>query len=317
MKNLSAAVKVLACATFILALSTLAQAQATRTWVSGVGNDNNPCSRTAPCKTFAGAISKTAAGGEISVLDPAGYGTLNITKPLTVDGGTGAGWGSVLASNAATGFIINTPGASDTVHLRNLSINGAGSPLGTTGISYLAANTLHLENIRIQRFSGDGVRMNNATVGRLIMKGVHISECGGDGVEIGGTSPSNNAVTIDQSSITRCGHGFRVTNRATALISNSVFSTNNATLSSAAVIADTAAGAGAALIDLENCQIVLNSVAVRSAANQAVRLSNTHITGNGNALDFNGGTIASWVNNKIVGNTAGENFAALTDVLQQ
>jgi hypothetical protein len=54
--------------------SSMAFAQAARTWVSGVGNDANPCSRTAPCKTFAGAISKTATGGEISVLDPGGYG---------------------------------------------------------------------------------------------------------------------------------------------------------------------------------------------------------------------------------------------------
>jgi hypothetical protein len=298
-----------------MALSSLAQAQATRTWVSGVGNDVNPCSRTAPCKTFAGAISHTAAGGEISVLDPGGYGTLNITKAITIDGGTGAGWASALASNT-NGFIINA-GANDTVHLRNLSINGAGSPLGLNGIRYLAANTLHVENVRIQRFSGDGIRMENSAVGRLIMRGVHISECGGDGVEIGGTSPSANAVTIDQSSITRCGHGFRVTNRAVATISNSTFTTINATPTSAAIIADTAAGAGAAIIDLENCQIVLNSVAVRSAANQAIRLSNTHITGNANALDFNGGTIASWVNNKIIGNTAGENFASLVDVLQQ
>src|SRR5689334_18384333 len=61
-----------------------AQAQATRTWVSGVGDDVNPCSRTAPCKTFAGAISKTAAGGEINCLDPAGYGTVTITKSLAI-----------------------------------------------------------------------------------------------------------------------------------------------------------------------------------------------------------------------------------------
>ncbi|HYP49581.1 MAG TPA: hypothetical protein VEQ34_01475, partial [Pyrinomonadaceae bacterium] len=61
------------------------QAQATRTWVSGVGDDVNPCSRTAPCKTFAGAISKTAKGGQISILDPGGFGTLTITKSITVD----------------------------------------------------------------------------------------------------------------------------------------------------------------------------------------------------------------------------------------
>src|SRR5690348_9026429 len=67
-------------------LASSAFAQATRTWVSGVGDDANPCSRTAPCKTFAGAISKTAAGGEISVLDPGGFGTVTITKAITING---------------------------------------------------------------------------------------------------------------------------------------------------------------------------------------------------------------------------------------
>jgi hypothetical protein len=69
----------------------LAYGQASRTWVSGVGDDANPCSRTAPCKTFAGAISKTAAGGEIDALDPAGYGALTITKAITIDGGISTG----------------------------------------------------------------------------------------------------------------------------------------------------------------------------------------------------------------------------------
>src|SRR6201992_1537383 len=73
-----------------------AHAQATRTWVSGVGDDVNPCSRTAPCKTFAGAISKTAAGGEINCLDPAGYGTVTITKAISII--CQRGQGSILAS---------------------------------------------------------------------------------------------------------------------------------------------------------------------------------------------------------------------------
>src|SRR3984957_15015789 len=65
--------------------ASAANAQATRTWVSGVGDDANPCSRTAPCKTFAGAISKTAAAGEIDCLDPGGFGALTITKSITID----------------------------------------------------------------------------------------------------------------------------------------------------------------------------------------------------------------------------------------
>src|SRR5258706_2225101 len=104
-------------------VASSAFAQATRTWVSGVGDDVNPCSRTAPCKTFAGAISKTANGGEISVLDPGGFGAVTITKAMTIDGGGITG--SILNA-ATTGILINAP-ATDTVTIRNLSINGAGS----------------------------------------------------------------------------------------------------------------------------------------------------------------------------------------------
>src|SRR5215208_827163 len=87
MRIFSASFKILTFALFLAAFTSAAQAQATRTWVSGVGADDNPCSRTAPCKTFAGALLKTATGGEISVLDPGGYGAVNIGKSLTIDGG--------------------------------------------------------------------------------------------------------------------------------------------------------------------------------------------------------------------------------------
>src|SRR6266436_9553877 len=96
-------INALAIAIFTLAFASMAQAQATRTWVSGVGDDANPCSRTAPCKTFAGAISKTADGGEIDALDPAGYGAVTITKGMTIDGG---GFASILVSGT-NAVIIN------------------------------------------------------------------------------------------------------------------------------------------------------------------------------------------------------------------
>src|ERR1700739_1832860 len=113
------------CAVTMLLVGSPAYAQATRTWVSGVGDDANPCSRTAPCKTFAGAISKTAANGEINCLDPGGFGTLTLTKSITSDcDGT---FGSVLASGT-NGFNINDsgPGTPNTISvvLRGLSING-------------------------------------------------------------------------------------------------------------------------------------------------------------------------------------------------
>src|SRR5467141_242688 len=103
----------LAVAIFTLTVASMAQAQASRTWVSGVGDDVNPCSRTAPCKTFAGAISKTAAGGEINALDPGGYGAVTITKAITIDGG--GTFASILVSG--TNGINISAAASDVVNL--------------------------------------------------------------------------------------------------------------------------------------------------------------------------------------------------------
>src|SRR5205807_8536137 len=85
-----------------LGFTSMANAQSTRTWVSGVGDDANPCSRTAPCKTFAGAISKTISGGEIDCLDPGGFGQVTITKSITID--CDSGTGGVLGS-AGSGVV--------------------------------------------------------------------------------------------------------------------------------------------------------------------------------------------------------------------
>src|SRR5688572_8361721 len=106
-------INALAVVVFTLAFASLTQAQATRTWVSGVGDDVNPCSRTAPCKTFAGAISKTAKDGEISVLDPGGFGTVTITKSITLNGTHGQGYGSILSALAPNGVLINITDVND------------------------------------------------------------------------------------------------------------------------------------------------------------------------------------------------------------
>src|SRR5438105_15466211 len=124
------ALKALSFLLITLACAAAAHAQATRTWVSGVGDDVNPCSRTAPCKTFAGAISKTADKGEIDCIDPGGFGTVTITKNITIDGnGTFA---SILAAGT-NGVNVNDSASgapnSKIVRLRNISINGAGTGL--------------------------------------------------------------------------------------------------------------------------------------------------------------------------------------------
>src|SRR5438445_2616656 len=121
--NKTSPVYLLALFMLLLISRSTAQAQATRTWVSGVGDDANPCSRTAPCKTFAGAISKTAAGGEINAIDPGGFGALTITKAITIDV-TGT-FGSILVSSG-NGIVISAA-ATDTVRLRGLDINAVGT----------------------------------------------------------------------------------------------------------------------------------------------------------------------------------------------
>src|ERR1700736_6161488 len=135
------------------ATTSQAQAQATRTWVSGLGDDANPCSRTAPCKTFPGAYSKTAAGGEIDALDPGGFGTITIGKSITIDGGGGQ-VASILAGTGVAGVIVNA-GAGDRVTLRNIRISGVG--VGSTGINFLQANILDVQNCTIENFTNLGI----------------------------------------------------------------------------------------------------------------------------------------------------------------
>jgi hypothetical protein len=170
--NLQSMMKTLFFAGAALAFATSAHAQATRTWVSGTGDDVNPCSRTAPCKTFAGAISKTAAGGEIDTIDPGGYGTVSITKSITIDGG--GSHSSILFSGGINGIIVNAA-ATDTVTLRNLSLNGAGTTLGLNGIRYIAGGALNVQNCNIFSFSNYGIDVSLAAAGKLTLKDTTIT----------------------------------------------------------------------------------------------------------------------------------------------
>ncbi len=146
----------------IALVCSAAQAQATRTWVSGVGDDVNPCSRTAPCRTFAGAIAKTATGGEISVLDPGGYGTVIIRKPITIDG-TGMLTG-LSAPAGSSGITIDLGAVKElaAVRLRGLSINGLGT--GGNGININIAGTVSIEDCVIDGFKGSGIRVGDGKV---------------------------------------------------------------------------------------------------------------------------------------------------------
>jgi hypothetical protein len=149
-------VAVFAC---LLIGAATASAQATRTWVSGVGDDANPCSRTAPCKTFAGAISKTAAGGEISVLDPGGFGAVTITKSITING---ANQHAAITAPGMNAITINAA-ATDVVVLRNLQINGMGT--GLNGIRFVGGGALIVDTVNVSGFeTGIDAAAGHATV---------------------------------------------------------------------------------------------------------------------------------------------------------
>src|SRR3954471_24542527 len=150
-----------------LVLTGALHAQATRTWVSGVGDDANPCSRTAPGKTFAGAISKTADKGEISVLDPGGFGVVTITKSITINGtGTLAG---ILSAGSPGAITVNDVAAavpnSAVVIIRDVSLNGAGT--GTSGARLLSGKTLMLDHCWIYGMTSRGIDVSKTADGFL------------------------------------------------------------------------------------------------------------------------------------------------------
>lgn len=211
----------------ILGFSALADAQSTRTWVSGVGDDANPCSRTAPCKTFAGAISKTAMNGEISCLDPGGFGAVTITKSITID--CEDTQGSILSSGT-TGVIVNITNAADTkkaVKLRGLSINGTAT--GVNGVRVLAANSVNIEDVVIDGFTQNGISLVNTGNIQVVVSDSSIRSNTGIGIN---AVPSGSAdVTVSKSLIAGNGSGLLAKGTATIRISGNMITHNTTGLS--------------------------------------------------------------------------------------
>ena len=198
--------------------------QATRTWVSGVGDDVNPCSRTAPCKTLAGAISKTAIGGEISVLDPGGFGSVTITKSITIDGG---GIKGSILSSGTNGIIINAPDG--LVTIRNFSINGTGTTLGTNGIRVIAVKKLNVESCVLANFSANGMDVNPASsstgaAAEVVIDNVTIHNA------VTGINVSGGQVSISNSLVTGCTTGITAKAGTSVYLSRNVITRNGTAL---------------------------------------------------------------------------------------
>jgi len=273
-----------------------AHAQATRTWVSGVGDDANPCSRTAPCKTFAGAISKTAAGGEINALDPGGFGTVTITKAITIDGGNG-NMAGVLAFGA-NGITVAAL-AEDVVFLRNLDINGGTPASGSlSGIRFISGKRLYVENSTIYNFA-TGIEFVPNAPASLSIDRTFVRENSGAGLYVDG-SVGKALVTVVGSRFENNQYGVKTQGRTEVTIRDSVANRN--TINGFMCVTAT----DAANMNLENSAAVnnINCGIVAKGAAATVRISNTLSSNNAcGVATYFGGDLASFGNNHISGNT--------------
>jgi hypothetical protein len=285
----------------LMAISNVGFAQATRTWVSGVGDDANPCSRTAPCKTFAGAISKTAAGGEIDVLDPGGFGAVTITKSITIDG---SNLGGILAS-LTNGVVINA-GPGDVVRLRNININGSGN--GLAGVRFLAGKALHVENTKIYGFVCYGIDFLPSTVSQLFVNDVKISNnrgASGGGIQVAPSGAGGAVVSIDNAKLENNTTGLVARNGSIVSVRRSVASGNSGNGLIAVSTTDLAE------ISVEDCLVANNGAAAGAAGGLwasgpmgILRISDNVVTNNEYGLHVgSGGQIISFGNNRVIDNT--------------
>jgi hypothetical protein len=292
-----------------LATASLASAQATRTWVSGVGDDANPCSRTAPCKTFAGAISKTAAKGEINCIDPGGFGGVTITKSITIRCDEVEAGVLVSGTNA----IIVNAAATDTIVLSGLDIEGLGT--GLNGVRFLAGGALHVRDSEIRNFGGGhGIDFEPSGAAKLLIDNVDIENNGtgnlGGGVLIKPGTGGQATAVIRNSRIDRNVFGVKVeatsanTVKLTmidSITSQSGFSgmTANGALGGATIFAD-------GVVSTHNGTTGVQS----NGLNGVIRLANSTVTNNGTGLQVSSsGQIISNSGNHVRGNGVGADGA--------
>ncbi|HZO46795.1 MAG TPA: right-handed parallel beta-helix repeat-containing protein [Xanthobacteraceae bacterium] len=297
MRGISLSLGLAASSLVLLLADAPAHAQATRTWVSGVGDDANPCSRTAPCKTFAGAISKTFINGEISCLDPGGFGAVTITKSITID--CHEILASILASGT-NGIIINiAANANDplrTVRLRNISINGTGASgavgtrTGINGIRIDQALNVFVEDMLITGFSQRGILDQRSVAGKLYIKNSTIRDNAGPGIAVAPSAIVEAKIVNVHSELNSFGIAVGANGRV--MVSNSTFTGNSAV----GVEADPNGS-----LTVSHSVMSSNGLGVQAGGGSFVRLSNNDITFNGTAI---GGATLSFGNNRIAGNTA-------------
>ncbi|MDX6695801.1 MAG: hypothetical protein QOF02_3404 [Blastocatellia bacterium] len=292
MNKLKITIQGLTICLLLVAASSFAQAQATRTWVSGVGDDLNPCSRTAPCKTFAGAIAKTAVCGEISVLDPGGFGAVTITKSITINGeGTIAG----ITASLTNGIIVNA-GAADNIYLKNIDINGVCN--GINGIRFIAGNALIVEKVRIYNFTNFGIDINKTSGGFVSVNTSNVSNCVQGGI-VSTTTAGTVRTDVYNSKVFGCTNGYKAGTNSQMTVKDSVASG----CGTAGFLADTATG----VMNMDACVATHNGNGVRASNAGTVRLGASTVSNNiTKGLDkaIGVGVIESYSDNYVRGNPA-------------
>src|SRR5580704_9825463 len=262
-------------------------AQATRTFISGVGDDANPCSRTNPCKTFAGAISKTTAGGEINVLDPGGFGAVTITKAITIDA-TGVEAG--VLSGSGNGIRV-AAGATDRVFLRGLDFFGFGT--GVDGIEFSSGLMLTVENCRISGFAHRGISIESSTANaQAYISNTVVRDQLNNGIVINPPSVTNSVVLDHVQVINSAQAGLGLNPGSTAYVRDSEFSHNGAS----GILAT-----GAAFLFFDSNDVSSNGVGLTLLSGASARLSGNNVTGNTVGFNTSGGVIHSFGNNQTAG----------------
>jgi hypothetical protein len=283
--------------------------QATRTWVSGVGDDANPCSRTAPCKTFAGAISKTAPFGEINCLDPGGFGALTITKSIIVS--CEIGTAGVLVSG--TNGIVVSVASTDVVYLRGLDFEGLTT--GLSGILFIGAGTLHVEHCLIRNFNsasaGMGISVATNGPAKLYVSDTYVTDNGtgniGGGIVIRPTAAGANAVLKDVHVENNAAVGVKVDSTAgTGTVNLSLVNSVVAGSGNSNVAAFTTPGEGTANVMIYGSSISAGVVGLHSdGATTTMRVGGSDIFGNVTGVTIaNGGQLLSYGNNQFDGNSS-------------
>jgi len=279
-----------------------ANAQATRTWVSGVGDDANPCSRTAPCKTFAGAISKTAAGGTIDCLDPGGFGGVTITKSITID--CSSMTGGILVSGTPG---VTVSGANIHVILRGINIEGVGT--GTRGINFVQGASLTVERCNITQFTSEGIRFTPSGAAQLFVSDSVISlngVSGGGGIFVDPGAGSA-LVTLQRVQLKRNFEGFRASGAGSGVVFANIQDSLVSSSGSFGIIGVTPVGGAAVFLDIQRSSSNLNGGAgIRaSGAGVQVFIGSSIVTANDIGFSaVNGGAIFSFGNNAVDNNTS-------------